>query len=216
MNAPPLYRRHRFPSEVISHCVWLYFRFSISYRDVEEMMAARGLTLTYETIRYSCLKFGQTYANGLRRVDRGRVIGGIWTRRAVDQDGEVLDILVQSRRDKKAAKKFFRKLLKGLRYVPRGIITGTLRSYTAARADVMASVEHIQQKYQNNRAENSHQPTRLRERVMRQFKSAGHAALSLGVRDHHVTLPRFIERRRCELPISSGTHADESPAACMS
>ena len=161
MNAPPLYRRHRFPSEVISHCVWLYFRFSISYRDVEEMMAARGLTLTYETIRYSCLKFGQTMLTVCAAVDPGRVIGGIWTRRAVDQDGEVLDILVQSRRDKKAQEVLLQ-TIEGL--VPRGIITGTLRSYTAARADVMASVEHIQQKYQNNRAENSHQPTRLRER----------------------------------------------------
>src|SRR5712692_5127034 len=95
--------------------------------------------------------------------------------RAVDQDGDVLDILVQSRRDKKAAKKFFRKLLKGLRYVPRVIITDKLRSYSAAKAEVIPSVEHIQQKYQNNRAENSHQQTRLRERVMRRLKSAGHA-----------------------------------------
>ena len=215
MNAPPLYRRHRFPGEVISHCVWLYFRFSISYRDVEEMMAVRGLTLTYETIRYWCLKFGQTYANGLRRKslrlgDRWHLdevfltINGqvhyLW--RAVDQDGEVLDILVQSRRDKKAAKKFFRKLLKGLRYVPGVIITDKLRSYSAARAGVMPSVEHIQQKYQNNRAENSHQPTRLRERVMRQFKSAGHAQRSLpsgssrhtsGLGDTSA-LPAFIDR----------------------
>ena len=87
----------------------------------------------------------------------------------------MLDILVQSRRDKKAAKKFFRKLLKGLRYVPRVIVTDKLKSYSAARVEVMPSVEHLQQKYQNNRAENSHQPTRLRERVMRRFKSSGHA-----------------------------------------
>jgi putative transposase len=93
----------------------------------------------------------------------------------VDQDGDVLDILVQSRRDNKAAKKFFRRLLKGLRYVPRVIVTDKLRSYSAAGAGVMPSVAHIQQKYQNNRAENSHQPTRLRERVMRRFKSGGHA-----------------------------------------
>jgi putative transposase len=91
--------------------------------------------------------------------------------RAVDQDGDVLDILVQSRRNKKAAKKFFRKLLKRLRYVPSVIITDKLKSYSAARAEVMPSVEHLQQKYQNNRAENSHQPTRLREKVMRRFKS---------------------------------------------
>ena len=87
----------------------------------------------------------------------------------------MLDILVQTRKDKRAAKKFFRKLLKGLRYVPRIIITDKLRSYSAVRAEVMPSVEHLRQKYQNNRAENSHQPTRLREKVMRRFKSGGHA-----------------------------------------
>jgi putative transposase len=131
MRAPvSLYHRHRFPAEIISHCVWLYFRFVVSFRDVEEMLAMRGVALTYETVREWCLKFGQTYANGLRRKsprpgDRWHLdevflkINGrlhyLW--RAVDQDGDVLDILVQSRRDKKAAKKFFRKLLKGLQYV---------------------------------------------------------------------------------------------------
>ena len=120
MNTPtPLYRRHRFPPEIISHCVWLYFRFNLSYRDVEEMMGVRGIALTYETIRTWCRKFGQTYANGLRRRslrpgDRWHLdevfirINGrthyLW--RAVDQEGEVLDILVQSRRDKKAAKRY--------------------------------------------------------------------------------------------------------------
>ncbi len=161
----------------------------------------RGVTLTYETVREWCLKFGQTYANGLRRKsprpgDRWHLdevflkINGrphyLW--RAVDPDGEVLDILVQNRRDKKAAKKFFRKLLKGLRYVPSVIITDKLKSYSAAKAEVMPSVEHLQQKYQNNRAENSHQPTRLREKVMRRFKSAGHAgAIPLGLRTDLVT-----------------------------
>lgn len=183
-----LYRRHRFPSEIISHCVWLYFRFSLSYRDIEEMMAMRGVTLTYETVRHWCLKFGQTYTNGLRHKssrpgDRWHIdkmflrINGrlryLW--RAVDQDGDVLDILVQSRRDKKAAKKFFRKLLKGLQYVPRVIITDKLRSYRAAKTEVMPGVEHDQARWHNNRAENSHQPTRLREKVMRRFKSAGEA-----------------------------------------
>ena len=183
-----LYRRHRFPAEIISHCVWLYFRFSLSFRDVEEMMSIRGVSLTYETFREWCLKFGQTYANGLRHRsprpgDRWHLdevflrINGrvhyLW--RAVDQDGDVLDILVQSRRDKKAAKKFFRKLLKGLRYVPRVIITDQLRSYRAVKAEILPSVEHCQDKGLNNRAENSHQPTRLREKVMRGFKSAGHA-----------------------------------------
>jgi putative transposase len=183
-----LYRRHRFPAEIISHCVWLYFRFALSFRDVEEMMSSRGVPLSYETVREWCFKFGQTYANSLRHKsprpgDRWHLdevflkINGrlhyLW--RAVDQDGDVLDILVQRRRDKKAAKKFFRKLLKGLRYVPRVIITDRLKSYNAAKAEVMPSVEHHQQKYQNNRAENSHQSTRLRERVMRRFKSVGHA-----------------------------------------
>ena len=154
----------------------------------------RGVVLTYESVREWCLKFGQTYANGLRR--RSPRAGDQWHLdevflkingrlhylwRAVDQDGDVLDILVQSRRDKKAAKKFFRKLLKGLRYVPRVIITDKLRSYSAAKAEVLPSVEHLQQKYQNNRAENSHQPTRLRERVMRRFKSAGQAQRFLSV-----------------------------------
>ena len=136
-----LYHRHRFPAEIISHCVWLYFRFALSFRDVEEMLAMRGVSLTYETVREWSLKFGQTYANSLRRRaprpgDRWHLdevflkINGrlhyLW--RAVDQDGEVLDILVQRHRDKKAAKKFFRKLLKGLRYVPRVIITDKLRA----------------------------------------------------------------------------------------
>ena len=182
-----IYRRHRFPPEIISYCVWLYFRFSLSYRDVELLMAQRGLVLTYETVRQWCLKFGQTFANDLRRRrprpgDKWHLnevfirINGethyLW--RAVDQDGNVLDILVQSRRDKKAAKKFFRKLLKGLQYVPRVIITDKLGSYSAARSDVMPGVEHRRHNGLNNRAENSHQPTRLRERVMRRFKSAGH------------------------------------------
>src|SRR6266446_6016253 len=140
-----LYQRHRFPSEIISHYVWLYFRFSLSFRDVEELMSSRGVSLTYETVREWCLKFSQTYANGLRRKsprpgDRWHLdevflkINGrshyLW--RAVDQDGDMLDILVQSHRDKKAAKKFFRKLLKTLRYVPRALITDKLRSYCAA------------------------------------------------------------------------------------
>ena len=183
-----LYRRHRFPAEIISHSVWLYFRFNLSYRDIEEMMSVRGVTLTYETIRTWCRKFGQTYANGLRRRSprpghrwhldevfirvHGRV-HYLW--RAVDQEGEVLDILVQSRRDKRAAKRFFRKLLKGLQYVPRVIVTDQLRSYSAAKAEILPSVEHLRGKGQNNWAENSHQLTRLRERVMRRFKSAGHA-----------------------------------------
>lgn len=156
---------------------WLYLRFALSFSDVEEILAMRGVALSYKTVREWCLKFGQTYANDLRRRsprpgDRWHLdqvflkINGrvhhLW--RAVDQDGEVLDILVQSRRDKKAAKKFFRKLLKTLRYIPRALITDKLRSYSAAKAEVLPRVEHVEQKYQNNRVENSHQPTRLQRR----------------------------------------------------
>ena len=168
----------------------------------------RGVALSYETVREWCLKFGQTYANQLRRSsprpgDRWHLdevflkINGrlhyLW--RAVDQDGDVLDILVQSKRDKRAAKKFFRKLLKRLRYVPRVLITDKLRSYGAAKAEVLSSVEHHQQKYQNNRAENSHQPTRLREKVMRRFKSAGHAQRFLsafGIINSHFRVGRHL------------------------
>ncbi len=115
----------------------------------------------------------------------------------MDQDGDVLDVLVQSRRDKKAAKKFFRKLLKGLRYVPRVLVTDKLRSYSAAKAELLPSIEHCQQKYQNNPAENSHQPTRLRERVMRRFKSAGQAQRFLsafGIINSHFRVGRHLYR----------------------
>src|SRR5260221_1157368 len=181
----PDYKGFRFPSEIIGYAVWLYFRFSLSFRNVEELLAQRGIIVTYETVRQWCLKFGQTYANELRR--RRPRCGNIWHMdevvlpirgkkhvlwRAVDQDGTVLDILVQSRRNTKAAKRFFRKLLKGLHSVPRVIITDKLRSYGAAKREILPGVEHRQQKGLNNRAEHSHQPTRLREKNMRRFKSA--------------------------------------------
>jgi putative transposase len=181
----PNYKGFRFPSEIISHAVWLYFRFSLSFRDVEELLAQRGIVVTSETVRQWCLKFGQSYANELRRCrprcgdkwymdEMVLTIRGkkhyLW--RAVDQDGNVLDILVQSRRNKKAAKRFFRKLLKGLQYVPRVIITDKLKSYGAAKREILPGVEHRQHKRLNNRAENSHQPTRLREKKMRRFKSS--------------------------------------------
>src|SRR5258708_11120224 len=184
----PDYKGFRFPSEIISYAVWLSFRFSLSFRNVEELLAQRGIIVTYETVRQWCLKFGQTYANELRR--RRPRCGNIWHMdevvlpirgkkhvlwRAVDQDGTVLDILVQSRRNTKAAKRFFRKLLKGLHSVPRVIITDKLRSYGAAKREILPGVEHRQHKRLNNRAENSHQPTRLREKKMRIFKSAKHA-----------------------------------------
>jgi putative transposase len=168
--------------EVISHCVWLYFRFPLSFRDVEELMLERGVIVSYETVRRWCGKFGQQYTNSLRRrrprpgdkwhLDEVFIkINGeqqyLW--RAVDQDG--VDILVQNRRDKTAARRFFRRLLKRTGVVPRVILTDNLRSYGAAHREVMPSVEHRSHKGLNNRAENSHQPTRQRERAMKGFRS---------------------------------------------
>ena len=179
-----LYHRHRFPAEIIGHAVWLYHRFNLSFRDIEELLASRGVLVSNESIRQWCLKFGQTYANNLRlsrprRGDKWHLdevylsMNGqrhyLW--RAVDQAGHVLDILVQSRRDRHAAKRFLRKLLKGLRYAPRVMITDKLKRYAAARQDIMPGVEHRQHKGLNNRAEVSHQPTRLKEKPMRRFKS---------------------------------------------
>jgi putative transposase len=183
-----LYKGHRYPVEIISHCVWLYHRFPLSLREVEEMMMARGVLVTYETIHQWCRKFGQTFANQLRRRrprpgDKWHLdevfptINGkrqyLW--RAVDQDGIVLDILVTSRRDARSATRFFRRLLTGLRSVPRVVITDKLASYGVACRALLPSVEHRRSKYLNNRAENSHQPTRARERAMKRFHSAGGA-----------------------------------------
>ncbi|TXS69823.1 IS6 family transposase [Streptomyces sp. sk2.1] len=187
-SVPPSYKGHRYPVEIISHCVWLYFRFPLSFREVEELMLERGVVVSHETIRRWCLKFGQAYANALRRrrprpgdkwhLDEVFVkINGerkyLW--RAVDADGNVLDILVQNCRDKAAAKRFFRKLMKTTQSVPRVIVTDKLRSYGAAHREAMPSVEHRSHKGLNNRAENSHQPTRQRERAMKGFRSAGGA-----------------------------------------
>jgi putative transposase len=162
-----LYKGHRFPVEIISHCVWLYHRFPLSLRDVEEMMAERGMSVSYDTIHQWCRKFGQTYANALRR--RRARPGDKWHLdevfikikgkthyqwRAVDQHGNVLDILVTSRRDAKAATRSFPKLLKKLRYAPRVLVTDQLASYPVAHRRLMPSVEHRRSKYLNNRAEN--------------------------------------------------------------
>jgi putative transposase len=219
MNTPASsnrYKNHRFPVEIISHGVWLYFRFCLSYRDVEELLFERGITVTYEAIRKWCRKFGQQYANQLRRRrprpgDKWHLdevfltINGerqyLW--RAVDQDGHVLDILVQHRRDKKAAKTFFRKLLKGLTYVPRVIVTDQLRSYGAARREILPSVEHRQHRYLNNRAENSHQPTRQRERRMQGFKSPGHAQRFLAA---YGPIAQHFRPRRHRLSASAYRH----------
>ena len=174
-------------------------------------MLVRGVIVTYEAIRKWCRKFGQAYASQLRR--RRPKPGDQWHLdevfltihgerhylwRAVDQEGNVLDILVQRRRDKTAAKKFFRKLLKGCRYVPRVIVTDQLKSHEAAKREILPSVEHRQHRYLNNRAENSHQPTRQRERTMRRFKSAGHAQRFLAAYGPIIT---HFRPRRHSLPV---------------
>ncbi len=193
-NESPSYHGYRFPPEIISHAVWLYYRFGLSCPNVEDLLAERGVTVTYEAIRQWCSRFGLAYARRLRHR-RGRQ-GDTWHLdelfvriqgrqqylwRAVDEDGDVLDILVQSRRNKRAATRFFRKLLKRQGSEPRRLITDKLRSYTAAHRIVMPSVVHCTEQYANNRAEVSHQPTRQRERQMRRFKSAAHAQRFLAV-----------------------------------
>jgi putative transposase len=199
----PRYVRHRFPAEVISHAIWLYFRFPLSLRMVEEMLAARGILVSHETVRQWALKFGQSFAHQIRRClpavgDKWHLdevvisIAGKkhWLRRAVDQHGAVLDILVQSRRNAKAAKRLLRKLLKKQGTAPRVMITDKLASYGAARREIMSSVEHRQHRGLNNRAENSHQPTRRRDRIMKRFKSAGQAQRFLSGHDQAANLFR--------------------------
>ena len=187
-TAPAPHYRHRFPAEIIRRAVWLYHVFSLSYRDVERILAERGVIVSHESIRRWCLKFGVNFAARLRRRrprpgDKWHM-GEVFIRirgevhylwRAVDQEGVVLDILVQSRRDAGAAKHFFKRLLKGLQYVPRVLVTDKLRSYGAAQRALLPEVEHRQSRYLNNRAENSHRPTRRRERQMQRFKSARQA-----------------------------------------
>ena len=204
----PNYHGYLFPPEIISHAVWLYHRSCLSFRDAEDLLAQRGVTVTYETIRQWCQTFGLDDARRLRR-GRGRM-GDTWCLdelfvnvqgrrqylwRAVDQDGDVIDILVQSRRNRRAATRFFRKLLKGQGREPHRLITDKLRSYSAAHRTVMPSVMHSTRQYENNRAEVSHQPTRQRERQMRRFTSAAHAQRFLSV--HVVVLNLF--RVECHL-----------------
>jgi len=190
----PSYHGYRFPPEIISHAVWLYYRFCLSFRDVEDLLAERGIIVSHETIRQWSRRFGAEYARKLKRRE-GR-LGDTWYLdevfvtiqgqrqylwRAVDQDGDVIDILVQPRRDRRAAKRFLRTLLKGQRSEPRRLVTDKLRSYSAAQRAVMPSVVHDTRRYANNRAEVSHQPTRQRERQMRRFKSAAQAQRFLSV-----------------------------------
>lgn len=204
----PSYKGYRFPAEIISHTVWRSYRFSLRYRDVEALMAARGMMLSHETIRQWCQTFGQHSAHQVRR--RRAQTGDTWHldevfltiagKRhslwcAVDQYGNVLDMLVQSRRHKRAAQTFFRKLLTGCHYVPRVLITDTLASSGAAKKELLPAVAHQQQKRLNNRAEHAHQPRRQRERTMRRCTSAGQAQRFLAA--HGLIREHVCPRRHC-------------------
>jgi putative transposase len=188
------YKRHRFAPEIISYAIWLYYRFNLSHRDIEDLLAERGITVSYESIRLWCIKFGAKYARRLKRKHQGygdtfyidevfvKIKGKqhyLW--RAVDQDGEVVDVFLQVRRDGAAAKRFFKRLLKSHGGEPRKIVTDKLRSYGVAHREVMPEAIHITDQYANNRAEQSHEPTRIRERGMRRFKSSSQAQRFLGV-----------------------------------
>ena len=183
MNKAKMYKRYRFPPEIIQHAVWLYFRFNLSHRDIEDLLAQRGVIVTRQSIRLWCNKFGSKYAARLHKRHQGYgdtffideifiKIGGkqhyLW--RAVDQDGEVVDVFLQKKRDGQAAKRFFKRILKKKKGDPRKIVTDKLRSYGAAHRKLIAETIHSTEKYANNRAELSHQPTRVRERSIRKFK----------------------------------------------
>jgi len=221
------YRRHRFPIEVVEHCVWLYFRFSLSFRNIEEMMAVRGVRVTYETVREWCRKFGALYAAQLRKsrpcigskwhldevfLKMNGVQHYLW--RAVDQNGVTIDILVQPKRDRWAALRFFRKLLGGAGAAPRVIIKDKLRSYAAAKRWILPEVEHRQSRYLNNRCENSHQPTRTREMQMKRFQSPGTGttlSLHLRIHQHHFPLPSSFTLSSL---LSASAHTCTATLAC--
>ncbi len=188
------YKRHRFPPDIISYAVWLYFRFNLSHRDIEDILAERGIMVSREAIRLWCIKFGAIYTRRLKRKHRGygdtfyidevfvKINGTqhyLW--RAVDQDGEVVDVFLQARRDRAAAKRFFKRLLQSHGSEPRKIVTDKLRSYGVAHRELMPEVIHDSTQYANNRAEQSHEATRVRERGMRKFKSVSQAERFLGV-----------------------------------
>ncbi len=203
---PISFKRHRFPPVIIQHAVWLYARFTLSFRDVEELLAERGIDVSNETVRRSFLKFGRLVARNLRRsrprpsprwhIDE-MVIGicgrKYWLWRAVDDEGEVLDFLVQRRRCARSARRLLRKLLKKQDFAPKRITTDKLRSYPVAIRKERLSVIHDQSMRANNRAENSHQSVRRRERKQQRFKSPGSAQRFLSI--HAATYNNFYVQR---------------------
>ncbi len=182
------YKRHRVPPDIIAYAVWLYCRFNLSHRDVEDLLVQRGITVCREAIRLWCIKFGAIYTRRLKRNHRGHgdkfyvdevfvKIDGkqhyLW--RAVDQDGDVVDVYLQAKRDGAAAKRFFKRLLRSHGGEPRKIVTDKLRSYGVAHRELIPEVIHGTTQYDNNRVEQSHEDTRMRERGMRRFKSVRQA-----------------------------------------
>ena len=182
------YKRHRFPPDIISYAVWLYYRFNLSHRDIEDLLAERGITVSREAIRLWCIKFGVIYSRRLQRKHRGfgdtfyidevfiKINGKqhyLW--RAVDQDGEVVDVYLQAKRDGNAAKRSFKRLLRSHGSESRKIVTDKLRSYGVAHRELIPDMIHSTKQYENNRAEQSHEATRVRERGMRKFKSVRQA-----------------------------------------
>ena len=206
----------RFPKSVIGYAVWAYHRFALSLRDVEDLMAERGIRVSYETIRDWVARFGTQLAAKIRKdrpapADKWHLDEVVvmmngrksWLWRAVDGNGDVLDILVQSRRNKAAAKRFFRKLFRrwGL---PRVVVTDKLRSYAAALREIAPGVDHRQHKGLNNRAEASHRPTRRREKIMGRFKSPRHAQRFLSAHDQ---IAAIFSTKRHRLTATSYRHA---------
>ena len=224
------YAGYRFPPVIIQQAVWLYARFTLSFRDVEDLLAERGIMVSYETVRRWVRYFGPTIAADLRRrrpkphstwhldevfirID-GRLVY-LW--RAVDAEGEVLDVVVQSKRDKRAALKLLRKLLKKMAFVPDKLVTDDLRSYGAVPRELGLCRRHERGRWRNNRAENSHQPTRRRERKMQGFESAGSAQRFLSVpRRHlqHLQRPASPHLSEDTPVIPSLGHADVARGDC--
>jgi putative transposase len=203
-----IYKRHRFPPEIIQYAVWLYYRFNLSFRDIEDLLHERGIEVSYEAIRLWCNKFGPEYARHLKKKRHGFgdtfyidevfvKINGVqhYLWRAVDQDGDVIDVYLQKRRDSKTAKRFFKRLLKAHQGQPWKILTDKMGSYRVAHKELMPDVIHDTSQYANNKAELSHQPTRVRERVMRKFKSTEQGQRFLSV--HSEVYNLFNLGRHC-------------------
>jgi transposase-like protein len=217
------YRHHRFPAEIIQHAIWLYLRFTLSYRDVEELLAERGLDVSYETVRRWVLKFGPLIARKLRQgrprpsvrwhLDElvVRIAGKrmyLW--RAVDHEGEVLDMLVQRRRNTQAALRLMRKLLQKQGFAPKLLVTDTLGSYGSAFRQLRLTCPHDRGFRKNNRAENSHQIVRRRERKMQQFKSSRSAQRFLNI--HSAVHNTFNHQTTCHLSVDTWIFKAEAAA----